>query len=71
MTDTQTPTTEREGEIRVRILNPVMGVPISYLDKHDPEQFEILGMVGPSVDGKNIYKRILIRRRTPPTVAES
>lgn len=71
MSDTETPTTEPEGGIRVRILNPVMGVPISYLDKHDPEQFEILGTANPAVDGKNIYKRILIRRRTPPTVVES
>ena len=25
------------------ILNPVMGVPITFLDKHNPAQFEIVG----------------------------
>lgn len=29
---------------RVRILNPIMGVPISFLDKYSPEQFEIVGI---------------------------
>lgn len=29
-----------------------MGVPITYIDKHNPEVFEILGMVRPSVNGK-------------------
>ena len=28
---------------KVRLLNPVYGVPISWLDKFNPEQFEILG----------------------------
>ena len=50
--------------------NGVMGVPISFLDKYNPEQFEILdypeGKVGPGqwipyVDGKAKYARILIR----------
>ena len=50
----------------------VMGVPISFLDKYNPDQFEILGhMVSttideynfgyPYVDGKKIYARILIK----------
>lgn len=30
--------------IKIRILNPAMGVPITYLDKHNPDQFEIIGM---------------------------
>ena len=30
------------GQLNVRICNPVMGVPISFLDKYCPEQFEIL-----------------------------
>ena len=29
--------------IKIRILNPAMGVPITYLDKHNPEQYEIYG----------------------------
>ena len=58
----------------------VMGVPISFLDKYSPDQFEILGCsydygrpegwsedvkMSPSVNGQNIYKRILIRHRNP------
>jgi hypothetical protein len=56
----------------------VMGVPISFLDKYCPEQFEIIGCsydygrpddwnentnMSVSVNGINIYKRILIRHR--------
>ena len=40
----------------------VMGVPISFLDKYCPEQFEILDMVTPSVEDRCLYKRMLIRR---------
>lgn len=32
-----------QGKMLTRILNPVMGVPISFLDKYNPEQFKILG----------------------------
>lgn len=52
----------------------VMGVPITFLDKFNPEQFELVGqMVTTKVDdfnygypyihGKKIYARILIRRK--------
>ncbi len=56
----------------------VMGVPISFLDKYNPEQFEILGCsydygrpdgwdkninMSVSVDGVNVYKRILIKHK--------
>ena len=56
----------------------VMGVPISFLDKYNPEQFEIVGCsydygrpsfwppntkMSPSANGSNIYKRIFIRHR--------
>lgn len=61
----------------------VMGVPITFMDKYNPEQFEILGITaswdkseevqsirlpykGPlnaSVNGKQLYKRILIRKK--------
>ena len=53
----------------------VMGVPISFMDKYNPEQFEILGLdrytvpkeylVGGrvAIDGKPRYARILIRRK--------
>lgn len=66
---------EREREILIQILNPAMGVPISFLDKYSPEQFEIVGLdrytvpkealVGGrvAVAGKPRYARILIRNR--------
>lgn len=52
----------------------VMGVPISFLDKYCPEQFEILGIDryvedNPNyghrflIDGKEVYARILIRHK--------
>lgn len=52
-----------------------MGVPISFLDKHNPNQFEIIGMDRPLIkeltgrqsrfwlNGKEIYARIVIRNR--------
>ena len=49
----------------------VMGVPISFLDKYNPDQFEIVkfrhGDDGKDlcVDGKSTYSRILIRHRNP------
>jgi hypothetical protein len=57
-----------------------MGVPISFLDKYNPEQFELLGCsydygrpegwdkninMSVSVCGKNVYKRILIKNKNP------
>ena len=52
----------------------IMGVPITFLDKHSPEQFEIIGVDryvedNPkyghrfTIDGKETYARILIRRK--------
>ena len=41
----------------------VMGVPISFLDKWCPEQFEIVDAENqPEVGGAMIYKRLIIRR---------
>jgi hypothetical protein len=51
-----------------------MGVPITFLDKHNPKQFEILGQMAntrvdednfgyPFVNSKRKYARIIIRRR--------
>ena len=34
---------EREREILIQVINPAMGVPISFLDKYSPEQFNIIG----------------------------
>ena len=50
----------------------VMGVPITFLGKYNPEQFEILGQTGvdielekgrPYINGKRKYARILIKRK--------
>ena len=53
----------------------VMGVPITFLGKYNPEQFEIVGKLShgsgneffdyatPIIDGKKKYTRILIRRK--------
>lgn len=52
-----------------------MGVPISFLNSYNPEQFEILGMDdhrlkypqwrgrGPDLNGKPIYRRIIIKNK--------
>jgi hypothetical protein len=52
----------------------VMGVPITFLDKYNPNQFEIIGQMVttkvddinhgyPYVDGKKLFARILIKKR--------
>ena len=54
--------------------NGIMGVPITFLDKYNPEQFKIIGLDryipnNPryghrfTIDGKETYARILIKRR--------
>ena len=51
-----------------------MGVPITFLNKHNPTQFELIGVANhgkdnkydlfpPKVNGKDIYTRILIKRK--------
>ena len=53
---------------KIKIKNPVMGVPISFLDKYCPNQFRIVkfrkGDDGKdlSVNGKCPYFRILIQK---------
>ena len=53
-----------------------MGVPITFLDKYNPEQFEIIGIDryvedNPfpgkrfTINNKEIYARILIRNKHP------
>ena len=60
--------------MKVRIKNPIWGVPISFLDKYNPEQFEIVGQMAntnitdtnfgyPFVNGKKKYARILIKKK--------
>ena len=52
--------------------NGIIGVPITYLDKHNPEQFEIITMSTMSgksanywsfINGKSKYSRVFIRRK--------
>lgn len=54
----------------------IMGVPIIFLDKYNPEQFEIIGIANSArwigdlecftlIDGRKIYNRILIRNKHP------
>ncbi|MCQ2270285.1 MAG: adenine-specific methyltransferase EcoRI family protein [Bacteroidales bacterium] len=56
--------------------NGIMGVPITFLDKYNPEQFEIVGQMAntkideinfgyPFIHKERKYARILIRRRHP------
>ena len=60
----------------------VMGVPITFLDKYNPEQFEIVGELNsgsnnefdyakPMIEGKMKYARILIRRKPSGENAET
>ena len=50
----------------------IMGVPITFLYKYNPNQFEILGMDdhrvswlghGPKLNGKTKYRRVIIKRK--------
>lgn len=53
------------------ICNGIIGVPISFLDKYNPEQFEILGNENTLqipkgrgyINGKRLYGRLFIRRK--------
>ena len=51
-----------------------MGVPITFLDKYNPNQFEIIGIMAttkiseynfgyPYVNGKKVFARILIKKK--------
>ena len=53
--------------------NGVMGVPISIMDKYNPEQFEIIDLLNnpkdTAVNGKRKYARVVIRARHPHPTA--
>lgn len=60
--------------MKIRIHIPIYGVPVSFLGKYNPNQFEIVGLdryvegnVFPNkrmfVNGKEMYARILIRHK--------
>lgn len=61
------------GICKVKIKRPIWGVPISFIDKYNPEQFEIFGVANhgsdniydyfnPKINSKQKYARILIRQ---------
>ena len=72
--------------MKVRIKNPICGVPISFLYKYCPTQFEIVGIMSGAkgetftngndgrakfyVNGKGVYARILIRRKKAEPIVE-
>ena len=43
--------------------NGVMGVPISFLNKYNPKQFDIIDKLEPFVNGVAKYKRIIIKNK--------
>ncbi len=45
-----------------------MGVPISFMDKYNSEQFELIDCIRPVIDGDSIYQRLIIRNRKPEQV---
>lgn len=58
---------------KIKIKNPVMGVPITFLDKYCPTQFKIVGIANgvrymgdfpckTIINGKHVYNRLLIQR---------
>ena len=72
--------------MKIRIKNPIWGVPITFLNKYNPAQFEIIGLMSGAkdsslingndgrakfyVDGKGVYARILIRRKKAEPIVE-
>ena len=53
----------------------VMGVPITFMDKYNPDQFEIIDTStvamskgAPYINGKRIYERILVRRKPSQSI---
>lgn len=40
-----------------------MGVPITYFFKHNPELFTLEDIIKPRINGKQIYRRLIIKRR--------
>ena len=73
--------------MKVRIKNPIWGVPITFLYKYCPIQFEIAGIMSGAkgetftngndgrakfyVNGKGVYARILIRKKKAEPIVEA
>ena len=49
----------------------IMGVPITFLDKYNPEQFELIDSIRPVIDGRALYARVIIKNRHPEPPADS
>ena len=43
----------------------LMGVPITFLDKYNPQQFEIICFLRPVLNGKSKFARLIIRNKHP------
>ena len=72
--------------MKVRIKNPIWGVPITFLYKYCPTQFEIVGIMSGAkgetftngndgrakfyVNDKGVYARLLIRRKKAEPIVE-
>ena len=66
--------TKKTKQYRIKVRNIVMGVPITFLDKYCPKQFEIIGLDRYVEDNPNfghrfnlrkkeVYARVLIRNK--------
>ena len=40
-----------------------MGVPTTFFGKWNKEQFELLDCINPTINGKNVYSRLIIKRK--------
>lgn len=59
--------------MKIRIKNPIWGVPITFLGDYNPDQFEIIWLdgtdtskwygSGPSLNGKKKYRRLFIHKK--------
>ena len=41
----------------------LMGVPLSFLLKWNPDQFQVVGKINPTIEGKHLFARVIIKRR--------
>ena len=49
--------------MKIRIKNPIWGVPITFWDKYNPKQFEIVGLDRYVEDNPHYGKRFTINNR--------
>lgn len=55
---------DSKNDIPIDYPGPI-GVPITYMSDHNPEQFEIIDNLSPVIGGEKKYRRIIIRNRHP------